>query len=256
MNRTTRVCSASGGAAHLAPYGVGTESGVRSLTNDKSPGMIMRTIVLSLFAMMSAFCMNGCEIDSFFNPSVTGYYESTPSSMPILSRIDVIERETGFTPDVTEPTAEDLVPNELVYRLAPGDVGRVEIYELVAANQTDVSVRVIDQAGSIRLPTLGDIQAAGLTVDELQEDIIKRLTGLISDPLVTVVLEDGRSFQFTIYEPATTAALPVSGACATSATSVLLFSVSVFTPMNGCIVCGRRLTQIWSSVRSLKSLRR
>ena len=199
MNRTTRVCSASGGAAHLAPYGVGTESGVRSLTNDKSPGMIMRTIVLSLFAMMSVFCMNGCEIDSFFNPSVTGYYESTPSSMPILSRIDVIERETGFTPDVTEPTAEDLVPNELVYRLAPGDVVRVEIYELVAANQTDVSVRVIDQAGSIRLPTLGDIQAAGLTVDELQEDIIKRLTGLISDPLVTVVLEDGRSFQFTIY---------------------------------------------------------
>ena len=199
MNRTTRVCSASGGAAHLAPYGVGTESGVRSLTNDKSPGMIMRTLVFSLFAMMSVFCMNGCEIDSFFNPSVTGYYESTPSSMPILSRIDVIERETGFTPDVTEPTAEDLVPNELVYRLAPGDVVRVEIYELVAANQTDVSVRVIDQAGSIRLPTLGAIQAAGLTVDELQEDIIKRLTGLISDPLVTVVLEDGRSFQFTIY---------------------------------------------------------
>ena len=199
MNRTTRVCSASGGAAHLAPYGVGTESGVRSLTNDKSPGMIMRTLVFSLFAMMSVFCMNGCEIDSFFNPSVTGYYESTPSSMPILSRIDVIERETGFTPDVTEPTAEDLVPNELVYRLAPGDVVRVEIYELVAANQTDVSVRVIDQAGSIRLPTLGDIQSAGLTVDELQEDIIKRLTGLISDPLVTVVLEDGRSFQFTIY---------------------------------------------------------
>ena len=199
MNRTNRVCSASGGTAHLAPYGVGTESGVRSLTNDKSPGMIMRTIVLSLFAMMSAFSMYGCEIDSFFNPSVTGYYESTPSSMPILSRIDVIERESGFTPDVTEPNAEDLVPNELVYRLAPGDVVRVEIYELVAANQTDVSVRVIDQAGSIRLPTLGDIQAAALTVDELQEDIIKRLTGLISDPLVTVVLEDGRSFQFTIY---------------------------------------------------------
>ncbi|RPG19726.1 MAG: hypothetical protein CBB69_004625 [Phycisphaera sp. TMED9] len=199
MNRTNRVCAASGGAAHLAPYGAGTESGVRSLTNDKSPGMIMRTIVMLLFVMMSTISMGGCEVDSFFNPSVTGYYEGTPSSMPILSRIDVIERESGFTPEVTKPTSDDLVPNELVYRLAPGDVVRVEIYELVSAGQTDVSVRVIDQAGSIRLPTLGDIQAAGLTVDELQEDIIKRLTGLISDPLVTVVLEDGRSFQFTIY---------------------------------------------------------
>ena len=161
--------------------------------------MIMRTIVMLLFVMTSAVAMNGCEVDSFFNPSVTGYYESTPSSMPILTRFDVIERESGFTPDVTKPTAEDLVPNELVYRVAPGDVVRVEIYELVSANQPDVSVRVIDQAGSIRLPTLGDIQAAGLTVDELQERIIKRLTELISDPLVTVVLEDGRSFQFTIY---------------------------------------------------------
>jgi polysaccharide export outer membrane protein len=159
----------------------------------------MRTIAMFLFAMLSAASMTGCEIDSFFNPSVTGYYEHTPTSMPILDRIDVIEREVGYRPEITLPTSDDLVPNELVYRLAPGDVVRVEIYELVAANQTDVSVRVIDQAGSIRLPTLGDLQAAGLTVDELQEDIIRRLDGLITDPLVTVVLEDGRSFQFTIY---------------------------------------------------------
>jgi polysaccharide export outer membrane protein len=152
-----------------------------------------------LFAMLSTVSMVGCEVDSFFNPSVTGYYEHTPTSMPILDRIDVIEREVGYRPEITKPTSDDLVPNELVYRLAPGDVVRVEIYELVAANQTDVSVRVIDQAGSIRLPTLGDLQAAGLTVDELQEDIIRRLDGLITDPLVTVVLEDGRSFQFTIY---------------------------------------------------------
>jgi polysaccharide export outer membrane protein len=181
------------------PERAGTESGVRSLSNDKSAGTTMRSIAMFLFAMLSTVSMVGCEVDSFFNPSVTGYYEHTPTSMPILDRIDVIEREVGYRPEITKPTSDDLVPNELVYRLAPGDVVRVEIYELVAANQTDVSVRVIDQAGSIRLPTLGDLQAAGLTVDELQEDIIRRLDGLITDPLVTVVLEDGRSFQFTIY---------------------------------------------------------
>ena len=58
---------------------------------------------------------------------------------------------------------------------------------------------MIDQSGVIRLPTLGDVQAAGLTVDELQSEIINKLKGLITDPLVTVVLEEGRSFQFTIY---------------------------------------------------------
>ena len=133
------------------------------------------------------------------DPSKTGYFEHTPTSMPILSRIDIIEREAGFEPDTTQPTQEDLVPNELQYRLAPGDVVRVEIYELVSANQTEVSIRVIDQSGVIRLPTLGDIRAAGLTVQELQDVIIKMLKDLIQDPMVTVVLEDGRSFQFTIY---------------------------------------------------------
>ncbi|MDG2132768.1 MAG: hypothetical protein P8J88_04705, partial [Phycisphaerales bacterium] len=65
---------------------------MRSLSNDKSAGTTMRTIAMFLFAMLSAVSMTGCEIDSFFNPSVTGYYEHTPTSMPILDRIDVIER--------------------------------------------------------------------------------------------------------------------------------------------------------------------
>ena len=151
--------------------------------------------------MIAIVCLMhfGCEADSFLDPSQTGYFESTPTSMPILNRIDIIERELGYQPEITKPTAEDLVPNELQYRLAPGDVVRVEIYELVVANQTDVSIRVIDQAGSIRLPTLGDVQAAGLTVEKLQDEIIDKLKGLITDPLVTVVLEEGRSFQFTVY---------------------------------------------------------
>lgn len=160
---------------------------------------IITALLLAVVSIASVMAIGGCEVDSFFNPSVTGYYEHTPTSMPILDRIDIIERETGYVPDASKPTSDDLVPNELQYRLAPGDVVRVEIYELVAANETDRSVRVIDQSGMIRLPTIGDVQAAGRTIEELQEQIIDVLRPLISDPLVTVVLEDGRSFQFTIY---------------------------------------------------------
>ena len=161
-------------------------------------GVSVNLLLAVACVMISCFGF-GCEVDSFLDPSKTGYFEHTPTSMPILSRIDIIERETGYKPETTYPTPEDLVPNELQYRLAPGDVVTVEIYELVKANETDRSVRVIDQSGVIRLPTLGDVQAAGLTVQELQEEIISRLKDLIGDPLVTVVLEDGRSFQFTIY---------------------------------------------------------
>lgn len=204
MKSTLRVVSVLVGRSLLHPSrGLGPETGVRSrnLRNIgiRTMGSALRSITSLLFAALSILVVGGCEVDSFFNPGVTGYYEHTPTSMPILSRIDIIEREVGFQPDITKPTAEDLVPNELQYRLAPGDVVRVEIYELVAAQQTDVSVRVIDQSGMIRLPTLGDVQTAGRTIQELQEQIIKMLQGLITDPLVTVVLEDGRSFQFTVY---------------------------------------------------------
>jgi polysaccharide export outer membrane protein len=159
----------------------------------------MKSLLLAIPFLALVVLSNGCEVDGFIDPSKTGYFEHTPTSMPILNRIDIIERESGFQPDTTKPTPEDLVPNDLQYRLAPGDVVRVEIYELVVANQTDVSVRVIDQSGVIRLPTLGDMPAAGLTVQELQDQIVSKLKDLIGDPLVTVVLEDGRSFQFTIY---------------------------------------------------------
>ena len=208
MNPTIPFSSRASPGVHPTAGGEGSETGVRPQTTttsneNRSSGSAMRTITALLLSIISTVFIGGCEVDSFFNPSVTGYYEHTPTSMPILDRIDIIEREVGFQPDITQPTAEDLVPNELQYRLAPGDVVRVEIYELVAERQTDVSVRVIDQSGMIRLPTIGDVQAAGRTIQELQEEIITALgpkgLDLISDPLVTVVLEDGRSFQFTIY---------------------------------------------------------
>lgn len=174
-----------------------TEFGVKIPRLSKSSTMAAFLRAIPFIALVA--CGTGCEVDSFLDPSKTGYFEHTPTSMPILNRIDIIERETGYEPDTTLPTHEDLVPNELQYHLAPGDVIRTEIYELMAANQTDVSQRVIDQSGVIRLPTLGDMRAAGLTVQELQDEIIKKLKDLIGDPIVTVVLEDGRSFQFTIY---------------------------------------------------------
>ena len=141
----------------------------------------------------------GCEVDNYMDPSKTGYFEFAPTTIPVLERLDVVEVEELPFGEITEPNAEDLVPSSLQYRLAPGDVVKAEIYELVAAGQMDISIRVVDQAGQIRLPTLGNLPAAGLSLEELQKEIEDRLRGLITDPLVTVALESGRSFQFTIY---------------------------------------------------------
>ena len=141
----------------------------------------------------------GCEVDSYMDPSTTGYWEFAPTTIPVLERIDVIETDEKPFGEISPPTPEDLVPKSLQYTLAPGDIVRTEIYELVVANQMDIKVSVVDQAGQIRLPTLGDVPAAGLTLEGLEDEIKDRLRGIIVDPLATVSLEQGRSFQFTVY---------------------------------------------------------
>jgi len=141
----------------------------------------------------------GCEFDNYIDPSKTGYFEFAPTTIPVIERLDVVEVEELPFGEITTPNAEDLIPSSLEYRLAPGDIVRAEIYELVSPGQMDISVRIIDQAGQIRLPTLGNLPAAGLTLEELQKEIEDRLSSLITDPLVTVSLENGRSFQYTIY---------------------------------------------------------
>jgi polysaccharide export outer membrane protein len=151
-------------------------------------------------AALTALAMAGCEVDNYMDPSQTGYFETTPTTMPVLSRIDVIEKPVDlWGGPVVAPIAEDLTANEEEYRLEPGDIVRVEIYELVAAGQTSVNVRRVEQNGTIRLPTLYDVRAGGLSIQELQEEIEKRLEGLINDPLVTVVLEEGRSYRYILY---------------------------------------------------------
>ncbi len=159
---------------------------------------LARVAAPAAFAVIAA--MGGCEVDNYMDPSQTGYFETTPTTMPVLSRLDVIEKEVNrWGGPVVAPAASDLAANDVEYKLEPGDIVRVEIYELVAAGETSVNVRRVEQNGTIRLPTLYDVRAGGLTVQGLQEEIERRLEGLISDPLVTVVLEEGRSYRYILY---------------------------------------------------------
>ncbi len=141
----------------------------------------------------------GCEVDNYMDPSKTGYFEFAPTTMPILERIDVIQVAEKPFAEITQPVPEDLFPGTLEYRLRAGDVVQCQIYDLVAADQMDVSICLVDQAGNIRLPTLGDVSAAGFTLAGLENEIADRLKGSITDPLITVTLQSGQSFEFTIY---------------------------------------------------------
>ncbi len=140
----------------------------------------------------------GCETDGFIDPSRTGYFETTPTSIPILTRIDVIEQAADTSIEYTVPTPEDLVPNQLEYRLSPGDVVRVSIPQLISPQETDVSQRVIDQAGKISLPVIGRVLAAGVTVADLEATITGMLKNVITNPKVSISVEEARAYQFRV----------------------------------------------------------
>jgi protein involved in polysaccharide export with SLBB domain len=71
-----------------------------------------------------------------------------------------------------------------IYRLVPGDVVNI----IVLNDQTLSGEQVIGPDGFIRLPLVGAIQAAGLTLDELTEKLRQSLSRFIRNPRVTVTL--------------------------------------------------------------------
>jgi len=156
-----------------------------------------QVVTLGLAAVLLA---GGCSARSFFDPSKTGAYRDTPTTIPVLDRLDVIEPPDTMWSRASLPTADDLVPIDLVYRLVPGDVVTVSVYELVRPGVETVSTRRIEASGVIRITQLGDIPAAGLTIQELQDaiwEIVNR--DVVVDPQVNVVLEEGGAFTYTVY---------------------------------------------------------
>ncbi len=71
------------------------------------------------------------------------------------------------------------------YRLVPGDAVNI----IVLNDQSLSGEQIIGPDGFIRLPLIGSIQAAGLTLDELTERLQKALSKFIRRPKVAVTLK-------------------------------------------------------------------
>lgn len=151
--------------------------------------------------MAFAFCLiAGCEVDSFFDPSRTGRFEFTPTTIPILDRIDVIESDEARWGQTTGVQTDDLLPSDLTYYMTAGDIITIEIFELQNEGQWARATRMIDAGGFLRVPQLGDLAAAGLTAQEFEDVLRVRLKEeIIANPQVDVVVEQFSAFTYTVY---------------------------------------------------------
>jgi len=148
---------------------------------------------------MFTVAITGCDYDSWMDPSRTGYFEHTPTSIPILRKIDVIEvDEDAFATEMGPPTATDLVAGSPEYIFAAGDGIEVQINDLFQVDKPEQFKRTIDQSGKILLPIVGSIQAAGMSQTDLVAAITEKLRPIIRDPRVDVTITEGRAFTFMV----------------------------------------------------------
>lgn len=78
--------------------------------------------------------------------------------------------------------ADEGAAGDKTYKIQPGDVLEVSVWK-----EEDLLKQVLVRPdGGMSYPLVGDVQAAGKSVAELQELITERLTKYIPDPVVTV----------------------------------------------------------------------
>lgn len=150
-------------------------------------------------AILSGLAGVGCDYDSWMDPSRTGYFEHTPTSIPVLRKIDVIEVERdAFATEIGSPRPEDLLPAAPDYVFASGDVIEIQINDLFQVDKAEQFRRTVDQSGKVVLPIVGAIEASGLTQTQLIQLITDKLKPIIRDPRVSVSVLEGRSFTFVV----------------------------------------------------------
>jgi polysaccharide export outer membrane protein len=81
------------------------------------------------------------------------------------------------------------------YRIGPGDLLKVQVFQV---EDLDRDIRV-DNAGRVSLPLIGSVQAAGLSVAQLQDQVAARYRErYLQDPQVTVSLQESPAQRVTV----------------------------------------------------------
>jgi polysaccharide export outer membrane protein len=83
------------------------------------------------------------------------------------------------------PPEFEAAPKEGVYIIGPADRLRIDVWQNDKLQLPEVPVR---PDGKITVPLLDDVQAAGLTTDELKTVLTEKLSEYIQSPTVTVVV--------------------------------------------------------------------
>lgn len=143
--------------------------------------------------------------NSYMDPSKVGYFGDTPTTMPVLKRLDVIERSNDEGDiDRGPPSIPELTGQETVeYLVSQGDQLRITLLDFSYDRGTAEVDRVVGPDGNIQLPDIGAVYVAGSSLEQVELAIKqavkdKKLLLPHVDPRVAIALIHGKGMVFTI----------------------------------------------------------
>ena len=152
----------------------------------------MRSIRLtSLFVLLACALAVGLNVCGASAQDATPNAPATQPAPVVQSAPAVQATPSPQSQTLPGPAAPVVAVTDSTYLLGTDDKIRVIVYD-----QTDLSGEfVIDNSGFVRFPLVGQLQAAGLTVHQLEDEIINKLKdGYLNDPRVNVEVETYRPF--------------------------------------------------------------
>jgi polysaccharide biosynthesis/export protein len=106
---------------------------------------------------------------------------------------DVKQDKSKAAPESAKAVADDKSKND-EYVIGPDDVLSIVVWK----EPDFTKLAPVRPDGMISIALAGDVKAAGLTVRQLQENLKKQLTAYVSNPEVTVTVQESRSQKFNI----------------------------------------------------------
>jgi polysaccharide export outer membrane protein len=155
---------------------------------------IFFTIVLGCWIAFLSGCYN-----DILDPTQIGRFEPTPTVSVILDSLGVADEPSPTYEGAEDPSPMDLVDVETDYVFGSGDTVRINIFELYQPGQAYINDYVVTETGRISIPDVGQVQAAGLTEVQLEQEIRDILSpSILKNPSVTVLLMNSESRYFSI----------------------------------------------------------
>jgi polysaccharide export outer membrane protein len=92
------------------------------------------------------------------------------------------------------PYTQEYDPRRHPYVIGVADVLAINVWK----DQELSAQAVVRPDGTITIPLVGDLDAAGRTTEELRREIKQRLARFVQQPVVTVALAEVNSYRFTV----------------------------------------------------------